>query len=130
MQLMLLKSKIHRAAVTGASLHYEGSLTISRDLAESVGLLPYERILVGNMTNGERFETYVIYGEAGTGQVQLNGATAHLGKIGDRVTIMNFAAYTPEDAVGHEPCIVVLNEKNEIVRHESGSSRSDLQIVA
>ena len=130
MQLMLLKSKIHRAAVTGASLHYEGSLTISRDLAESVALLPYERILVGNMTNGERFETYVIYGEAGKGQVQLNGATAHLGNIGDRVTIMSFAAYNAEEAIGHEPCITVLNEKNEIVRHESGLTRSELQIVA
>jgi aspartate 1-decarboxylase len=130
MQLILLKSKIHRAAVTGASLHYEGSLTISRDLAESVGLLPYERILVGNMSNGERFETYVIYGEAGAGQIQLNGATAHLGEVGDRVTIMSFAAYPSEDAIGHEPCIVVLNEKNEIVHVESGSTRSDLQIVA
>lgn len=130
MQLMLLKSKLHRAAVTGASLHYEGSLTISRDLAESVGLLPYERILVGNMSNGERFETYVIYGQAGSGQIQLNGATAHLGKIGDRVTIMSFAAYTSEEAIGHEPCINVLNEKNEIVRYESGSTHSDLQIVA
>ena len=130
MQLTLLKSKIHRAAVTGASLHYEGSLTISRDLAESVGLLPYERILVGNMTNGERFETYVIYGEPGAGQIQLNGATAHLGNIGDRVTIMSFGVYTAEDAIGHEPCIAVLNEKNEIVRIDSGSTRSDLQIVA
>src|SRR5687767_1221226 len=130
MQLTLLKSKIHRAAVTGASLHYEGSLTISRDLAESVGLFPYERILVGNMTNGERFETYVIYGEPGAGQIQLNGATAHLGSIGDRVTIMSFGVYPAEDAVGHEPCITVLNEKNEIVRLESGSTPSELQIVA
>jgi aspartate 1-decarboxylase len=64
MQLTLLKSKIHRASVTGASVHYEGSLTISADLAELAGLLPYEKILVGNLSNGERFETYVIYGEA------------------------------------------------------------------
>ena len=62
MQITLLKSKIHRAAVTGASLHYEGSLTVSSDIAEMVGLLPYEKILVGNLRNGERFETYVIYG--------------------------------------------------------------------
>ncbi len=120
MQLTLLKSKIHRAAVTGASLHYEGSLTISRDLAECVGLLPFERILIGNMANGERFETYVIYGDAGTGQIQLNGATAHLGKIGDRITIMNFGSYTPEEASGHKPRVIVLNEKNEIVRYEAG----------
>ena len=81
MHLTLLKSKIHRATVTGASLHYEGSLTISRDLAEQVGLMAYEKILVGNMANGERFETYVIYGEAGTGQIQLNGATAEDGGV-------------------------------------------------
>lgn len=130
MQLSLLKSKIHRAAVTGASLHYEGSLTISSDLAESVGLLPYERILVGNMGNGERFETYVIYGEAGTGQIQLNGATAHLGKIGDRVTIMNFGAFTLEEAATHKPRVIVLNERNEIVRYEGGASPSAFQVVA
>ena len=115
MQLTLLKSKIHRAAVTGASLHYEGSLTISRDLAERVGLMPYEKILIGNMGNGERFETYVIYGDAGTGQIQLNGATAHLGKIGDRITIMNFGSFTSEEAAGHKPRVIVLNEKNEVV---------------
>src|SRR5215210_7663159 len=103
MLLHLLKSKIHRAAVTGASLHYEGSMTISADLAERVGLLPYEKILVGNMANGNRFETYVIYGERGAGHIQLNGATAHLGRIGDRLTIMNFGAFTPEEAVGHQP---------------------------
>ena len=129
MQMNLLKSKIHRAAVTGASLHYEGSMTISADLAQRVGLLPYERILVGNMTNGERFETYVIYGEAGTGQIQLNGATAHLGKIGDRLTIMNFGFFTPEEAVSHKPRVAVLNEKNEVIRSESGSVPSEFQVV-
>lgn len=120
MQLTLLKSKLHRAAVTGASLHYEGSMTISADLAERVGLLPYEKILVGNMGNGQRFETYVIYGERGAGQIQLNGATAHLGKIGDRLTIMNFAAFTPEEAVGHRPRVLLLDEKNRVIRYEGG----------
>jgi aspartate 1-decarboxylase len=129
MQLTLLKSKLHRATVTGASLHYEGSMTISRDLAERVGLLPYEKILVGNMGNGERFETYVIYGEAGTGQIQLNGATAHLGKIGDRVTIMNFGSFTPEEAVGHKPRVLVLNEKNEAIRYDCGSQQEEFQVV-
>ena len=130
MHLTLLKSKIHRATVTGASLHYEGSLTISRDLAEQVGLMAYEKILVGNMANGERFETYVIYGETGTGQVQLNGATAHLGKIGDRLTIMNFGSYTAEEAATHKPRIVVLDEKNDIVRYDAGSQASELKVVA
>ena len=130
MQLTLLKSKIHRGTVTGASLHYEGSMTISRDLAERVGLLPYEKILIGNMANGERFETYVIYGDAGTGQIQLNGATAHLGKIGDRITIMNFGHYTAEEAAAHKPRVIVLNEKNEIVRYEAGNAAEELQVVA
>ena len=119
MQLTLLKSKIHRAAVTGASLHYEGSLTIAADLAEKVGLLPYEKILIGNMANGARFETYVIYGERGSGSIQLNGATAHLGKIGDRLTIMNFAQFTPQEAVGHRPRVILLNERTEVVANES-----------
>jgi aspartate 1-decarboxylase len=130
MQLTLLKSKIHRATVTGASLHYEGSMTISRDLAERVGLLPYEKILIGNMANGERFETYVIYGDAGTGQIQLNGATAHLGKIGDRITIMNFGSYTAEEAANHKPRVIVMNEKNEVVRYDAGSAAEDLHVVA
>ena len=119
MHLTLLKSKIHRAAVTAASLHYEGSLTIAADLAERVGLFPYEKILVGNMANGARFETYVIYGKAGSGEIQLNGATAHLGKIGDRLTIMNFAQFTPQEAVGHKPSVVLLNERNEVLRTEA-----------
>jgi aspartate 1-decarboxylase len=130
MQVTLLKSKIHRATVTGASLHYEGSMTISADLAERVGLLPYERILCSNMANGERFETYVIYGERGTAQIQLNGATAHLGKIGDRLTIMNFGFFQPEEAVDHKPRVIVLNEKNEVTRFDGGTSPSDLQVVA
>jgi aspartate 1-decarboxylase len=118
MQLTLLKSKIHRATVTGASLHYEGSLTISADLAGLVELREYEKILVGNLSNGERFETYVIYGENRKGVIELNGATAHLGKIGDRVTIMNFARYSPEEVAKHQPRILVLDEKNKIVRQE------------
>ena len=118
MQMTLLKSKIHRVAVTGASLHYEGSMTISEDLAEKVGLLPYERILVSNMANGERFETYVIYGKRGAGVIELNGATAHLGKVGDRMTIMNFGQYTPEEAAMHKPRILRLNECNEILSYQ------------
>jgi aspartate 1-decarboxylase len=129
MELTLLKSKIHRAAVTGASVDYEGSLTISSDLAEFVGLLEYEKILVGNLTNGERFETYAIYGEPRRGTIELNGATAHLGKIGDRVTIMSFARYTSEEAAVHQPRIVVLDEKNRIVRYEEGDSEPSFKVV-
>ncbi len=114
MTLCLLKSKIHRAVVTGASLDYEGSLTIAADLAQKVGLLPYEKILVGNMGNGERFETYVIYGKEGSGVIELNGATAHLGKIGDRLTIMSFAWVEDAVASAHHPKVILLNEKNQI----------------
>lgn len=119
MQLTLLKSKIHRATVTGASLHYEGSLTIAADLAERVGLIPYERILVGNMANGERFETYVIYGEPGSRAIELNGATAHLGQNGDRLTIMNFASFSAEEAALHRPSVIVLDERNHVVKSEA-----------
>ena len=119
MQLTLLKSKIHRAAITGASLDYEGSLTVPADIAEAVGILAYEKILVGNLQNGNRFETYVIYGAPGKGMIELNGATAHLGKIGDLVTIMSFARVTPEEAAKHRPRIVVLDRQNRIIRRES-----------
>ena len=108
--------------MTGASLDYEGSLTISSDLAKLVGLLEYEKILVGNLTNGERFETYAIYGEPGRGAIELNGATAHLGKVGDRLTIMSFARYTQQEAATHRPSIALLNEKNEVVRYNEGDS--------
>jgi len=129
MQLTLLKSKIHRATVTGASLDYEGSLAISADLAEFVGLVPHEKILVGNLSNGQRFETYAIYGEPRRGLVELNGATAHLGKIGDRVTIMSFARLAPEETAIHQPRILVLDEKNEIVRYEEGDSMPSFKVV-
>lgn len=129
MLLTLLKSKIHRAAVTGASLDYEGSLTISADLAEAAGIVPYEKILVGNTANGERFETYAIYGARSRGLIELNGATAHLGTIGDRLTIMSFARMTQEEAVQHRPRIIVLDAQNRIVRYEGGTSAPPLKVV-
>jgi aspartate 1-decarboxylase len=114
MTICLLKSKIHRAVVTGASVDYEGSLTIASDLAERVGLLPYERILVGNMGNGERFETYVIYGPHGSGAIELNGATAHLGKIGDLLTIMSYTWLAEEEVTRHRPSVITLDGKNTV----------------
>ncbi len=111
----LLKSKLHRATVTGASLHYEGSLTVAEDLARKAGFLQYERILIGNINNGERFETYLIFGRAGTKVIELNGATAHLGKVGDRLTIMSFAQVPAELAAKHQPTIVRLDEKNNVL---------------
>jgi len=116
MTICMLKSKLHRATVTGASLEYEGSLTIAADLAERVGLRPYEKILVGNMANGERFETYVIYGKAGSGAIELNGATAHLGAPGDRLTIMSYAWLDEQEATRHTPAVILLDERNQVVR--------------
>ena len=116
MIICLLKSKIHRAAVTGASVDYEGSLTIAADLAERVGLRPYEKILVGNLANGERFETYVIFGPAGSGVIELNGATAHLGRVGDRLTIMSFSWFDAAEAARHKPAVILLDADNRVLR--------------
>ena len=115
MQVNLLKSKIHRAQVTGASLDYEGSLTISVDLMELAGVLPYERVLCSNLANGARFETYAISGPRGTGAIVLNGATAHLGQIGDRLTIMSFAWTQAVDACQWTPRVIVLGAGNAVV---------------
>ena len=116
MELSLLKSKIQGACVTGADANYEGSVTISADLAELVGLEEYERILVGNLANDERFETYVIYGIRNAGVIQLNGAAAHLGKLGDRLSIMSFGLYDAEEAAIHQPKIIFLDEKNRVTK--------------
>jgi aspartate 1-decarboxylase len=114
MLVYLLKSKIHRARVTGASLDYEGSLAIAEDLMEQAGLLPYERILCSNLTNGARFETYVIKGRRGSGVIELNGAAAHRGKIGDKLTIMSFSEVHTAKARKWKPRIIVLGEGNKI----------------
>jgi aspartate 1-decarboxylase len=115
MLVQILKSKIHRASVTGASLNYEGSLTIAIDLMEKVGLLPYERVLCGNMANGERFETYAIPGKRGSGEIILNGATARLGQVGDLLTIMTFANVDIEQAKNWQPKVIVLGKNNQII---------------
>jgi aspartate 1-decarboxylase len=115
MLVHVLKSKIHRAQVTAGDVNYEGSLGIARDLMDKVGLLPYEKILCGNMANGERFETYAIPAEPGSGQIILNGATARLGKPGDRLTIMSFTEVEAAKAKAWRPQVIVLGEKNTIV---------------
>lgn len=115
MLIHLLKSKIHRATVTGASVDYEGSLTIDAELMDRVGLFPFERILCGNMANGERFETYAIPGRRGSGDVVLNGATARLGKTGDLLTIMSYTEVPAQRARTWKPRVVVLGKKNRIV---------------
>ncbi len=116
MLVHLLKSKIHRARVTAGDVNYEGSLGIARDLMDKVGLLPYERILCGNMANGERFETYAIAAEPGSGQIILNGATARLGKPGDLITILSFTEVEWAAAQTWKPRVIVLGEDNRIIR--------------
>ena len=115
MTLQLLKSKIHRATVTDAHVNYEGSITIDRELMDKVSLREYERVLCGNLANGERFETYATAGEAGSGAIILNGATAHLGKVGDRLTIMSFATVDDAEAADWKPNVIVLGDKNGII---------------
>jgi len=115
MQVHLLKSKIHRAAITAGSIDYEGSLTIDLDLMDRVGMHPYERILCSNTANGERFETYAIPGPRGSGAIELNGAAALLGKPGDRITIMSYALIDETQAQDWRPRVIVLGEKNAIV---------------
>jgi len=115
MLLHMLKSKIHLAVVTGANVNYEGSLTIDRDLMEKVSLLSYEKILCSNLANAARFETYVIPGERSSGHIVLNGAAAHLGKPGDRLTIMSFTEVELAEAKNWKPHIIVLGDKNAII---------------
>ena len=114
MQIHLLRSKIHHALVTDANVEYEGSLTIDHDLMDKVRMLPYERVICGNLANGNRFETYSIPGKRGTGDVVLNGATAHLGQAGDRLRIMTFGLFDEKTGPTHEPRVIVLGEKNAI----------------
>jgi aspartate 1-decarboxylase len=115
MQIHILKSKLHRATVTGANVNYEGSLTIDAALLERAGMHAYERILCGNLANGERFETYIIPGERGSGAIVLNGATAHLGKPGDVLTLMCYTWIEESEAKVWRPKILVLGKKNTVV---------------
>ena len=115
MLVSILKSKLHRACVTDANVDYEGSITLSRDLMDLVGIFPYERVLISNLRNGERFETYVIPGPGPETQVCLNGAAAHLAKKGDLITIMAFALLESDKVKAHKPRSVTLDGKNRPV---------------
>ena len=112
MQVTLLKSKLHRASVTAVSPDYSGSLSIDRDLMEAAGFLHHEKILVGNITNGERFETYCIPAPSGSGEIALNGAAAHKGKPGDLIVILSFVSLDPEEAAVWEPRLILVGSKN------------------
>ena len=113
MNITLFKSKIHRATVTDANLNYEGSITIDRDLLDAAGILVYEKVAIVNINNGERFETYVIEGERGTGTICLNGAAARLVQPQDLVIIIAYCSLTPEAAQSFKPTVVQVNSKNQ-----------------
>jgi aspartate 1-decarboxylase len=115
MQIHILKSKLHRAAVTAANVNYEGSLSMDSELMEKAGFYPYERILCANLANGNRFETYVIAGERGSGSIVLNGAAAHLGKAGDLLTIMSYAMVEEALIRKWQPRVLVLGNKNSVI---------------
>lgn len=114
MRRTMCKSKIHRATVTDANLAYEGSITLDPVLMEAADLLPYEQVHVVNIDNGSRFETYVIRGDEGSGDVVLNGAAARLVQRGDKVIIMSYAAYDQAELDDFEPRVVFVDEENRI----------------
>ena len=118
MQVNLLKSKIHKARLTQAVLHYEGSLAIDIEIMNAAQILPYERILIVNITNGERLETYAIPEEAGSKVFCLNGAAARRGEPGDIITIMSFAHFDENEAKVHKAQIIVLDDTNTIIERK------------
>ena len=112
----MCKSKIHRATVTGADLNYVGSITIDPVLMEAADLVEYEQVAVVNINNGARFETYVIPGEPGKGEICLNGAAARLAHSGDRVIIFSYAQYSEAEMSEYRPQFVFVDDQNRITR--------------
>ena len=124
--MKLLKSKIHNATVTFTDVNYHGSITIDEDLVRASGLLPNESVIVADAENGNRFETYVIVGERGSGVIGINGAAARLSQVGHRVIIMSFVLATPQEAAEHRSRVVIVDSRNravETVEHPSTLER-------
>ena len=111
-----LKSKIHRATVTQAALNYVGSITIDEELMINSGILEYEKVQVADVNNGNRFDTYVIAGDKGSGVICVNGAAAHKVDIGDKVIIMSYAQMSEEEAKNTPPKVVFVDDENKITR--------------
>ena len=116
MTITMLKSKIHRATVTQAELNYVGSITIDEELMEASGIYEYEKVQIANISNGSRFETYVIAGERGSGMICLNGAAARQVSVGDRIIIMCYAQLDTEEVKTHKPKVVFVDSNNKISR--------------
>lgn len=116
MELTMLKGKIHRATVRQAELDYVGSITVDEDLLDAAGIFEYEQVQVVDIDNGQRFETYTIAGERGSGMICLNGAAARCVQVADKIIIMAYAKMTPEEAKTAKPNVVFVDEQNHIVR--------------
>ncbi|MCC8098071.1 MAG: aspartate 1-decarboxylase [Eubacterium sp.] len=114
MTLEMLKGKIHRATVVQAELNYVGSITIDPVLCEAAGILEYEKVHIVDINNGERFETYVIFGEENSGMICLNGAAARKVSVSDKIIIMAYVSLTPEEAKSHKPKVVFVNDDNTV----------------
>jgi len=111
----ILSSKIHGATVTDAKIDYVGSISIDADLLKEANIVPYEKVLIANLTNGSRIESYAIEGRSGSGEICLNGGAAKHGKPGDTVIIMTFAAMTEDEIRSHIPKVVKVDKKNKII---------------
>lgn len=116
MNFTMLKGKIHRAVVKQAELNYVGSITVDTDLLDAAGILEYEMVQIVDVENGNRFETYTIAGDAGSGMICLNGAAARQVAVGDHIIIMAYAQMTPEEAKEHHPKVVFVDDQNQTVR--------------
>ena len=116
MHINMLKAKIHRATVTQAELDYVGSITVDEDLLDAAGILEYEKVQIVDINNGNRFETYTIAGERGSGVMCLNGAAARCVSVHDKIIIMAYADLTPEEAREHKPTVVFVDDKNAVHR--------------
>ncbi|HLL89491.1 MAG TPA: aspartate 1-decarboxylase [Tepidisphaeraceae bacterium] len=111
----LLKAKLHQARVTFTDVNYHGSITIDRNLLEATGLLPNEAVIVADCENGNRFETYIIDGEPGSGVIGINGAAARLSAVGHRVIVMSFVLATPDEIKNHRSRVVICDARNKAV---------------
>lgn len=114
MTVTMLKGKIHRAVVRQAELNYVGSITVDPELMEAAGIFEYEKVQIVDVENGSRFETYTIAGEPGSGMICLNGAAARMVQTGDHIIIMSYCEMSPEEAKGHKPYVVFVDEDNQI----------------
>jgi len=121
----ILKSKIHKATVTGAEINYMGSITIDKNLMKHAGILPYEKVLVVSLDSGERLETYVIEGEENSGEICINGAAARKILKGEKIIILSFIYIEGEKALVHRPKIVYVDEKNKIISEEDHVEKDD-----